>query len=229
MVAQNVKNINERIASACARAKRKVDEVTLVAVSKAFGPDRVAEAAAAGVVDFGENYVQELRAKYELLQNTQIRWHFIGHLQSNKVRVIIPWITCIHAVDSESLGREISRQAVRSARSVDVLIEVNTTAEQSKYGIPPDHCRPLAEKLVLLPGIRLIGLMTIGPFLPDPEQSRPAFRRLRELKERLVAAGVAMRHLSMGMTNDFEVAIDEGATMIRVGTAIFGARSAKKN
>ncbi len=229
MVAQNVKNIKERIVFACARAKRRPEDVTLIAVSKTFGADLVGEAAAAGVVDIGENYVQELQKKYEMLRHENIRWHFIGHLQSNKVKIIVPWISCIHAVDSGSLGREISKHAVKSARSVDVLIEVNTTGEPSKYGVAPDKCRLLARELVPLPGINLVGLMTMGPFLPDPEKSRPAFRSLRELRDGLQDEGIMMSHLSMGMTNDFEVAIEEGATMIRIGTAIFGERAARKN
>lgn len=228
MLAENVKNIRERIALACARANRRPEDVTLIAVSKTFSTLQVSEAVASGVHDIGESYVQEVRRKHEALRDENIRWHFIGHLQSNKVKYIAPWIDCIHAVDSEALGREISKQAEKSGRRIDVLVEVNITGEATKYGVPPDKSRMLTETLVSLPGLNVAGLMTIGLFVPDPEKSRPVFRVLRQLRAELEGTGGPLRHLSMGMTNDFEVAVEEGATMIRVGTAIFGSRMPTK-
>ena len=225
MVAENVKNIRQRIASACARVSRKTEEVTLVAVTKTFNHLHIKEALAAGVSDIGENYVQEACEKQELLSNEQIRWHFIGHLQSNKVKYIIPWISFVHAVDSFKLGQEISRQAVTTGRTIDILVEVNTSAESTKFGVPPGEARTIVNKLSALSNINVAGLMTIGPFLPDPELSRPAFRMLHELRQQCRQDGLNLPHLSMGMTNDFEVAIEEGATMVRIGTAIFGKRT----
>jgi pyridoxal phosphate enzyme (YggS family) len=225
MVAENVKNIRQRIASACAHAGRTPEEVTLIAVTKTFNHLRVKEALDAGVIDIGENYVQEAREKQELLQDEQIRWHFIGHLQSNKVKYIIPWVSFVHAVDSLKLGEELSRQAAKTGREIDVLVEVNTSAESTKFGVQPDETRLLVKELSTLSNINVAGLMTIGPFLPDPELSRPAFRMLCELREECRQDGFNLPHLSMGMTNDFEVAIEEGATMVRIGTAIFGKRT----
>jgi pyridoxal phosphate enzyme (YggS family) len=181
-----------------------------------------------GVVDIGENYVQELLQKKSALDDDRIRWHFIGHLQSNKVKQIIDWIYLIQTVDSTGLAREIDSRAGRSDRIVDILLEVNTTGEKSKFGLNPGHAVEFVKQLADLKNIRISGLMTIGPFLPDPEGSRPMFRRLRQLKDEIAAinqANLSMRHLSMGMTGDFEVAIDEGATILRLGTALFGSRT----
>ena len=227
MIQANVDTIRHRIASACARTGRTPDEVTLVAVSKTFPASAVRDAARAGVTDIGENYVQELLAKREQLAPEQIRWHFIGHLQSNKVRHIAPWITLIHAVDSLGVAREIDRRAAQAGRVIEFLVEVNTTGEETKFGIPPNAAVSFLRSLEDLAHVRVAGLMTIGPFLPDPEGSRPMFRTLRYLREELRTLGPAnatMQHLSMGMTGDFEVAIEEGATLIRIGTAIFGSR-----
>jgi hypothetical protein len=228
MVAENVENIRLRIASACARVHRKPEEITLIAVTKTFGSRHIREALAAGIMDFGENYVQELRQKRAELLDGPIRWHFIGHLQSNKVRDIAPWIECIHTVDSIGIGQEISRQASKSGRKLDILVETNTSGETSKFGAKPESTLNLIKELTLLPNVNVLGLMTIGLFLPDPEGSRPSFQLLGELKKNAQKEGVPLKHLSMGMTNDFEVAIEEGATMIRIGTAIFGGRTKQK-
>ncbi len=227
MIHANVDTIRRRVAGACARAGRTPDEVTLVAVSKTFPASAVRDAVRAGVTDIGENYVQELLAKREQLAPEQIRWHFVGHLQSNKVRHIAPWITLIHAVESLGVAREIDRRAAQAGRMIEVLVEINTTGEETKFGIAPDTAVSFLRSLEDLAHIRVAGLMTIGPFLPDPEGSRPMFRALRHLREELRTLGLAnatMQHLSMGMTGDFEVAIEEGATLIRIGTAIFGSR-----
>ena len=227
MISDNIDRIREKISRACARAGRTPSEVTLLAVAKTFPAGAVREAIGAGVTDIGENYVQELLAKRGVLPGAAVRWHFIGHLQSNKVRQIAPWIHMIHAVDSAALAIEIDRRASKEGRVIECLIEVNTTGERTKFGAAPDQVAPLVRSLSSCDSISLAGLMTIGPFLPDPEGSRPMFRRLRQLRDEIAALGqanVSMRHLSMGMTGDFEVAIDEGATLIRIGTAIFGPR-----
>ncbi len=227
MISDNITTIREKISRACAGAGRTASEVTLLAVGKTFPSAAVREAVDAGVADIGENYVQELLAKRRDLSSGDIRWHFIGHLQSNKVKSVAGWIHMIHAVDSADLAIEIDRRAAKAGRVIECLLEVNTTGESTKFGAVPARATELVKSLASCDNISLAGLMTIGPFLPDPEGSRPMFRRLRELKDEigsLTQANVTMRHLSMGMTGDFEVAIDEGATIIRIGTAIFGPR-----
>lgn len=224
MVAQNVDTIRRRVAAACERAGRNPQEIEIVAVSKTVGSGPIREAVEAGIRDFGENFVQELLKKRAELSAEDIRWHFIGHLQSNKVRQIADWIRLVHSVDSLSLGSEISKRAAIAGRTVDLLVEVNSTGEKTKFGVRPGDLAGLVERLRALPNVKIAGLMTIGPFLPDAESSRPSFRLMRSLQQKLAGAGLELPHLSMGMTNDFEVAIEEGATMIRIGTAIFGPR-----
>ncbi len=228
MVAENIENILKRIAAAGLRAHRNPDEITLIAVAKTFSSQDVKKVLSAGIVDIGENYIQELRQKHEELLVENVRWHFIGHLQSNKVKYIAPWIHCIHSVDTVEVGKEISRQALKCGRTLDVLIEVNTSGEASKFGAVPEKTALLVKQLAVLPNMRVRGLMTIGPFLPDPESSRPSFRMLKTLRQEIEREGMSLPHLSMGMTNDFEIAIEEGATMVRIGTAIFGNRSKQK-
>ncbi len=227
MITENVEDIGRRIERACRRAGRLSSEVTLVAVSKTFPAERIRQVIVAGVCDIGENYVQEAVGKRELLAGLDIRWHFVGHLQSNKVKYLIQWVSLIHTIDSIGLAREIDRQAARVGRTMEVLVEVNTTGESTKFGVAPDQTEELLRGLTPFRNIRVCGLMTIGPFLPDPEGSRPMFRQLRLLKEDLSREkyhNVELEHLSMGMTGDFEVAIEEGATIVRIGTAIFGSR-----
>jgi len=227
MISANIEQIRERIASACRRAGRRPEEVTLLAVAKTFPAELVGEAVRAGVVDIGENYVQELLGKREALSSPDIRWHFIGHLQSNKVRQIAEWIHLVHALDSMSLARDLNGRAAQTGRTIEALVEVNTTGEETKFGLPPESVHGFIQALEPLSHIRIAGLMTIGPFLPDPEGSRPMFRTLRLLRDTVASApqaNVDLRHLSMGMTGDFEVAIEEGATIVRIGTAIFGSR-----
>ena len=227
MIDANVDTIRRRIAAACKRVGRTPDEVTLVAIAKTFPAEVIREAVRAGVPDIGENYVQELLAKREQLAAEQIRWHFVGHLQSNKVRHIAPWVALIHAVDSLGVAQELDRRAARAGRVIDLLVEVNTTGEETKFGFSPDATVSFLRSLDSLAHIRVAGLMTVGPFLPDPEESRPMFRRLHQLRDEARALGqanVTMQHLSMGMTGDFEVAVEEGATLVRIGTALFGSR-----
>lgn len=227
MIAVNIAGVRQRIAAACARAGRDPAGVTLLAVAKTFPPDDIRAAVRAGVFDIGENYVQELLAKRPALEGEQIRWHFVGHLQSRKAKHLAPWITLIHSVDSESVAQEIDRQSQRAGRSVDVLVEVNTAGEASKFGLAPDAVAGFLRSIRGLEGLRVCGLMTVGPLLPDPGETRPVYRGLRVLADRLrefEGRTIQMRHLSMGMTGDFEVAIEEGATIVRIGTAVFGAR-----
>jgi len=227
MIATNIEQTKDRIARRCAKVGRDPSDIVLLAVSKTFSAADVAETVRRGVVDVGENYVQELLEKRSALNNDQIRWHFIGHLQSNKVKYVIEWISLIHAVDSEKLASEISIRSGRAGRVVDILLEVNTTGEESKFGLRPEITVEFVKRLAELKNINIAGLMTMGPFLPDPEGSRPMFRQLRLLRDEIAGLNqpnVSMKHLSMGMTGDFEVAIDEGATILRLGTAIFGSR-----
>jgi len=228
MVAENVRNIRRQINEVCVKINRKPDTITLIAVAKTFGSGLIRDAVSAGICDIGENYVQELNQKHQELENEQIRWHFIGHLQRNKVKYILPWIQSIHSVDSVRLGEEISREAGKTNRSIDIFVEVNTTGEESKFGVPPEKAGTLVKELKRLPNINLTGLMTIGRF-GDPEESRPPFQTLRSLQQDMERDGIRLPHLSMGMTNDFKIAIEEGATMIRIGTAIFGKRIYLKN
>lgn len=224
MIADNISKIYKRVEKACHRVGRGPEEITLIAVAKTFPGSVIREAFGAGLLDFGENYVQEMCQKQEELRDIEVRWHFIGHLQKNKVKSVIDSVHLIHSVDSLSLGSEISRRAQAMNRNVPVLIEVNTSGEKSKFGVDVHEAAILAKGLMALPNISVNGFMTIGPFLPDPESSRPAFRALRAVRDSIQQEGIKIPHLSMGMTNDFEVAIEEGATFIRVGTAIFGAR-----
>ncbi len=227
MIRDNVEAVRRRIAEACRRAGRDPAGVTLVAVSKTFPAGQVREVVRCGVRDIGENYVQELLGKREGLGAEPVRWHFVGHLQSNKVRHLADWITLVHALDSIDLARELDRRAAHAGRVLDVLVEVNTTGEGTKFGLTPGRTVGFIAGLAPFRNIRIAGLMTIGPFLPDPEGSRPMFRQLRELRDEAARLGqdnATMEHLSMGMTGDFEVAIEEGATLVRIGTAIFGPR-----
>ncbi len=224
MIAQRYVEIRERVERACARVGRDPHDVTIIGVTKTKPAATVREAAEAGIGDVGENYAQELAAKHEELGDI-VRWHYIGSLQRNKVKLVAPYVAMIHAVDSERLGAEIDRHAEQLGRRIPVLLQVNTSGEESKHGVAPEEATELARALTALPGLELRGLMTLAAFLDDPEQVRPMFRLLRLTRDRIeTELGISLPELSMGMTNDFEVAVEEGATMVRVGTAIFGAR-----
>jgi pyridoxal phosphate enzyme (YggS family) len=224
MIADNIKQIYERVEKACHRVGRDPEQVILIGVAKTIPGASIRDAVAAGLTDIGENYVQEMRQKREELRDIAIRWHFIGHLQKNKVKSVIDSVHLIHSVDSLALGKEISKRAGTVNRNIPILVEVNTSGETSKDGVPVHEAGILSKELMTLSNITVQGFMTVGPFLPDPEASRPAFRELKSLQESFEREGMFLPHLSMGMTNDFEVAIEEGATMIRIGTAIFGKR-----
>ena len=226
VIADNLKLVQERVAKAAQRAGRCVDEVTLIAVSKTWPAPVVQEVLAAGALHLGENRIQEAQEKIPLVTG-DVSWHLIGHLQRNKVKVALPLFDLIHAVDSVRLAKEIGKQAVVAGQVVPVLVQVNTSGEASKFGIEPDEAVDFAGQVADVAGLQVQGLMTIGAFLPDPNDVRPNFVALRNVRDRIVDAQIAnisMDTLSMGMTNDFEVAIEEGATMVRVGTAIFGSR-----
>ena len=226
MLRENLQEVEERIQEACRRAGRDRSEVTLVAVSKTKPVSMLKEAYDLGVRVFGENKVQEIREKYEALPK-DIEWHMIGHLQTNKIKYIADKVSLIHSVDSLRLAETIEKEAVKHNRIVDILLEVNVAEEESKFGIKTSEVLALAENVVQLPHIRLRGLMTIAPFVENPEKNRAIFANLHELyvdiKDKNIDNGT-VSILSMGMTNDYEVAIEEGATMVRVGTGIFGAR-----
>ena len=220
-IAERVGAVRQQVADACRRADRSPEDVTIVAVTKGFPPEAVRDGFAAGLSHFGENRVQEAQAKLPLLAGLAPRptWHMVGHLQTNKVKTALSLFDIIQSVDSLHLAQEISRRAPQSVR-VPVLLEVNVAGEAAKYGFSPDELPPAAAQVRALPCIEVRGLMTVAPMAADPEQARPVFRRLREL-----GASLGLAELSMGMTDDFPVAVEEGATIVRVGRAIFGERS----
>ena len=225
-----MQSVLDRIALACERAGRDPAEVTLVAVGKTRSPGEVIEVMQTGQRDLGENYVQELLEKRDAVEVsgfTAGRWHLIGHLQTNKVKYVAPFCHLIHSVDSLKLAAEISLRAGQRGRRQAVLLQVNIAGEEAKSGAAEESLAELAGGTVALPNVDLQGLMIIPPLTEAPEGSRPYYRRLRELAQELQAAGIPagnLRHLSMGMTGDFEIAVEEGATLVRVGTAIFGPR-----
>ncbi len=226
MIAENIRSVEQRIQAACARAGRRRDEVTLICVTKTMPVTDLQEAYDEGQRNFGENRVQEITEKYPLLPD-DIRWHMIGHLQRNKVKYLIDRVVMIHSVDSASLARTISKEAVKAGRTMDILLEVNAAGEESKFGLSYEEVLPLVREIAPLPGLHICGLMTVAPYTDDPETNREFFKKLRDLSvdiDRQSIDNVSMHTLSMGMTGDFEVAIEEGATHIRVGTAIFGKR-----
>jgi pyridoxal phosphate enzyme (YggS family) len=228
-IKDNLEHIRGRIDAACARSGRDPDSVRLVAVSKTKPAAMIDEAAAAGQIIFGESYVQDFLGKIEEVRSKP-EWHFIGALQSNKVKYLRGKVALIHSVDRLSLAREVDRQWGKLGRTVDILLQVNIGGEETKAGTAEEELKNLVRRTAELPNVRIRGLMTLPPFLDDPEEVRPYFRRLRELAEgirKLGIAGVEMEELSMGMSHDFEVAVEEGATLVRVGTAIFGERERK--
>jgi pyridoxal phosphate enzyme (YggS family) len=232
-IAENLADVRKRIAAAAARAGRQPSDVSLVAVSKTFAAAHVREAWAAGQRDFGENKVQEGLRKIAETADMPIRWHLIGHLQSNKVKKAAGPFACIHSIDSVELLVRLDAAAAAlpdTAARPDVLVQVDFAGEETKFGAPPDQARRCVEAALEAKAVRLTGLMMLPPWNADQEQTRPWFVRLREFRDALVADGVpapALRHLSMGMSHDFEAAIEEGSTIVRVGTAIFGKRQAR--
>ncbi len=228
-IATNIAQIHDRIGRACQKSGRNPEEVKLIAVSKIKPAEQIEEAFHAGQILFGESYVQEFRDKEPLVE-TPVEWHFIGGLQSNKVKYLRGKVVMIHSVDRLSLAAEIDRQWGKIDGAIEILLQVNVGDEASKSGCPPEDLENLVRSVAPLTNLRIKGLMCLPPHSDDPEQVRPFFKQLRELSEqidRLQLPGVEMHELSMGMSGDFEVAVEEGATLVRVGTAIFGARIKK--
>ena len=227
MVQEQLEEVRQNIRNACERSGRKVEDVTLIAVSKTKPVPMLQEAYDAGARDFGENKVQEILEKEPQLPS-DIRWHMIGHLQRNKVKYIVDKVALIHSVDSLRLAETIENEAAKHNVTVPILIEVNVAQEESKFGLKTEEVLSLVESVAALPHINIMGLMTIAPYVEDPEENRGIFRELKKLSVDIAAKNinnVNMSVLSMGMTGDYQVAVQEGATMVRVGTGIFGERN----
>lgn len=223
-IARNIAHLRERIAQAARRAGRTATDITLVAVSKTMPPETIRQAYDAGIRHFGENYVQEALPKinHALLRLPDIQWHFIGHLQTNKVRYAVGRFALIHSVDSLRIAQALGQRATQTGQQVPILLEVKIDPATTKFGLDADQVLDIAQQILHLPGLQLQGLMGMAPPHPDPEAARPGFRMLHQLFQQLPAS--ARQILSMGMSADFEVAIEEGASMIRIGTALFGPR-----
>ena len=226
MVQNNLEIIEQKIQAACQRAGRDRSEVTLIAVSKTKPVSMIREAMDCGLQVFGENKVQELCDKYEELPK-DLQWHMIGHLQRNKVKYLIGKTALIHSVDSLRLAQAVQEEAAKKGAVMDILLEVNAAEEESKFGLAVEEVLPLVRQIAPFPNLRVKGLMTVAPFVQDPEENRKYFRTLKQLAVDINDKNIDNVHvniLSMGMTNDYEVAIEEGATMVRIGTGIFGER-----
>lgn len=222
----NLESVRTQIAIAAGRAGRSPEEITLIAVTKTVEPDRIQLVVDQGVRDLGENRVQELADKYNQVQGA-VRWHLIGHLQTNKVKYIMDKVGMIHSLDRWALAEEISKRSQLAGIKIAVLVQVNVSGEVTKAGLAPEEVPDFIRAAASLPGIQIQGLMTMAPFVVNPEEARPVFRQLKQLATQIAqlqVPGVAMKHLSMGMSNDYLVAIEEGATMVRVGSRIFGSR-----
>jgi PLP dependent protein len=226
--AENLEAVRQRIKAACDRSDREPNSVTLLAVTKSQPPEIVAAAAELGLVFFGENKIQEAKVKIPLCPG-KLRWHFIGHLQSNKCRDAVDLFEMIQSVDGLPLAQEINRRCEQAAKTMPVLLEVNIAGEASKFGCKPARLLAELKEMNALPRLRIRGLMTVPPWSSEPEKARSYFQQLRDLKMRCEqVVGVPLPHLSMGMSGDFEVAIEEGSTMVRIGTALFGPRPKPK-
>jgi pyridoxal phosphate enzyme (YggS family) len=224
-IRRNLEKVKRRLDDAARRAGRDPADIQLVAVTKTVGLERLKEAVATGLTLFGENYVQEAKTKIASL-GPGLTWHFIGHLQSNKAKAAVELFDLIHSVDRLSLAQALEQAAARRDKLQKILLQVNLAGEASKSGTAPEHAQDLLREISKMPHLRVLGLMTMPPWFDDPERVRPYFRALRELRDRLRGLHLAdLPELSMGMTGDFEAAISEGATLVRIGTAIFGQRA----
>ena len=227
LIKDNLKRIQDNIAAACARSGRNPEDIHIIAVTKTVGVPQIEEAIEAGIRIIGENRVQEAWTKFQQVSEP-VSWHIIGHLQTNKVKRALQFANIIHSVDSQHLAEEIDRRAAEQNKRANIFVEVNTSGEESKFGLTPDNTLEFISCLSSLKNINITGLMTIGAFLPDPEQVRPCFRKLKELQDKISLhsfENVTLEHLSMGMTNDYQVAIEEGATLVRIGRGLFGDRN----
>ena len=226
MLSDNLHEVQENIRKACERSGRNPEDVTLIAVSKTKPVSDIEQIYAAGIREFGENKVQEMNDKQKVLPG-DINWHMIGHLQRNKVKYIVDNVAMIHSVDSVRLAEEISKEAVKKNVAVDILVEVNVAKEESKFGLYTEDVRQFVEQISKLPGINIKGLMTSAPFVDNPEDNRQYFKKLKDLSVDINAKNIDNVHmdfLSMGMTNDYKIAIQEGANLVRIGSGIFGLR-----
>ena len=222
--AENLKLLKNDIFEVCKRVGRNVDEIKLIAVSKTFPVEDILTVFNAGQIDFGENKPQEMKEKYDELSDKNIRWHMIGHLQTNKVKYIADYVYLIHSVDSEKLAEEIQKQAEKRDKVLDVLVQVNTSDEMQKSGVDPDKAEKLCRFVSSLVNVRLCGLMTIGKFTDDKNIIRGNFKDLKKIYDELKTSFPDFKYLSMGMTSDYDIAIEEGANLLRIGSAIFGKR-----
>ena len=224
MLEKNLETVRERLLRAASKRKVSLEDITLVGVTKTVPVPVIRQAHSLGIAHFGENRLQEALTKVGSLPSS-IHWHFIGHLQTNKVKSVLPVFKLIHSLDSIRLARKIQREGEKIDRKVDVLLQVNIGLEQSKYGFHPAEVEDALAELAGYTNLRVLGLMAIAPFLDDPEETRPYFRRLYDLFKKIQIPGVKLKYLSMGMSNDFEVAIEEGANMVRLGSILFGERN----
>ncbi|MGI6332059.1 MAG: YggS family pyridoxal phosphate-dependent enzyme [Zhaonellaceae bacterium] len=225
-IASNLHIVRDKVSQAALKVGRNPEDIQIIAVTKTVDIPQMEEAIAAGITAVGENRVQEITKKYPLLKE-KVDWHLIGHLQTNKVKYIIDKVRLIHSLDRFSLVKEISKRAQQQGIVMPVLVQVNVAEEESKFGLKVEEVIPFLKDIVGIKGLKILGLMTMAPFVEDAEEVRYVFRDLRNLAEKITKQaipGVEMKHLSMGMTNDYEVAVEEGATLIRVGTGIFGQR-----
>lgn len=226
VIAANINSIRQRITAAAVRCQRQPDSIKLLAVTKTVSPAHVEEAIAAGITAFGENYVQEAKEKITAIDK-RVEWHMIGHLQTNKVRYVVNLFDYIHSVDRMELAQEINKRAGLTGRKMNILIEINISGEDTKSGVPAVYAIELIKTISSMKNISVKGLMTMPPYSDNPENSRPYFVELRNFQDKVIhegIEGIQMNELSMGMTDDFEIAIEEGATIVRIGRAIFGAR-----
>jgi len=231
IIKENLERLQARIEKICLSLDRNFQEIQLVAVTKTVEISQIEEAIQAGITIIGENRVQEAWKKYQVIGD-RVKWHLVGHLQTNKVKRAVEFFEMIQSVDRHEVALEINRRAQALGKVMDVLVEVNTSGEMTKFGLSPQEVIPFISSISEFPGLHVCGLMTIGIFSSHPEEVRPCFRTLRQIKEEVektMIPGVEMKYLSMGMTNDFEVAIEEGSNMLRIGTAIFGERKIYDN
>ena len=230
-IIENIDDILKKIDDTCKKTGRNSKDITVIAVSKTVDSKRAKEAVEAGVENLGENRVQELVKKYDELADTDIKWHMIGHLQKNKVKYIIDKTVLIHSVVSIELAEEINKRAIKNNLTSNVLIELNIGEEESKFGINEDNIYDFVKNMEQFENIKVLGLMTVAPFCEDPEDVRWVFKKMKNINDKISTMNLRnteMKYLSMGMTNDYEVAIEEGSNIIRIGTAIFGARKYKE-
>jgi len=230
-IKENIDIILKKVSVAAARSGRNPEDITVIAVSKTVDADRAREAAEGGLINLGENRVQELVSKYEQLSDIDVKWHLIGHLQKNKVKYIIDKAVLIHSVENLELANEINKRALQHDMTANVLIELNIGEEESKFGINGENVYEFVKSMEQFENIKVLGLMTVAPFSENPEDIRWVFKKMKEIFDKISGMklkNTEMKFLSMGMTNDFEIAIEEGANIVRIGTAIFGARKYKE-